>query len=166
MLLWLGGLAAVAALLALGLSGKSTAGRPAPALPRERLAGAPVTLASLLGGAGGRHAALVIFWASWCTPCQQEAPAVERFALSPAGRGRLVGVDYGESESAGPRAFVRRYRWSFPVLGDPDGRAGERYGVAELPSTFVIDARGRIRAVLRGPQSAQSLGQALRAASS
>jgi thiol-disulfide isomerase/thioredoxin len=164
-LLWTGLLAIAAALLALGLSGRSAAGRPAPALPREALAGTPVALASLLGGAGGRHAALVLFWASWCEPCQQEAPAVERFALSPAGRGRLVGVDYGESGFAAPRGFVRRYRWTFPVLRDPDGRAGEAYGVAGLPSTFVIDARGHIRATLHGPQTVQSLQRALSAAS-
>jgi cytochrome c biogenesis protein CcmG/thiol:disulfide interchange protein DsbE len=153
--------AAAVALLAVGLARHgSLAGRSAPALPRKALAGPPVTLGSLLGRA---HAALVLFWASDCEPCQREASAVERFAQSPAGRGRIVGVDYGESESAAPRAFLRRYRWSFPNVSDPDGRAGEAYGVTGLPTTFVIDARGRIRATLRGPQSAQSLARALAA---
>jgi cytochrome c biogenesis protein CcmG/thiol:disulfide interchange protein DsbE len=157
-------LALLIALLVIGLSGQGgAADRLAPALPRVALAGRAVTLTALLGGGGPRHAVLVIFWASWCEPCQHEAPAVERFALSPAGRGRVVGVDYGESELGEPRSFLRRYRWSFPNLSDPDGHAGEAYGLTGLPSTFVIDARGRIRAALRGPQTAQSLRLALKA---
>jgi cytochrome c biogenesis protein CcmG/thiol:disulfide interchange protein DsbE len=177
-LAWGVGLLAVAVLLVVGLSGRgATASRPAPALPPGALVGRPVTLAGLLGApqqagaatAGGTGAAaprgsrgaIVRFWASWCTPCQREAPAVERFAQSAAGRGRIVGVDYGESETAGPRAFLRRYGWTFPNLSDPNAHAGEAYGLVGLPSTFVIDARGRIRAALRGPQTAQSLTHAL-----
>jgi cytochrome c biogenesis protein CcmG, thiol:disulfide interchange protein DsbE len=161
-LLWGAALLVLAALLLVGLAGKRGAGsRPAPALPTATLAGPPVTLHTLLAG----HAALVVFWASWCEPCQHEAPAVERFAQSAAGRRHVVGVDYGESSLSGPRAFVRRYRWTMPVLLDPDARAGEAYGVTSLPNTFAIDARGRIVRTLRGPQTPQSLAQALAAAS-
>ena len=180
-------LALLTALLVVGLAGRGSDGdRAAPALPADALVGRPVTLAALLGGgvlAGGarvgdsrhvgsttgaahRHAALVIFWASWCEPCQHEAPAVERFAQSPGGRGHVLGVDYGESELSGPHAFVHRYGWTIPVLLDPDARAGEAYGVTSLPNTFAIDARGRIVQTLRGPQTEQSLAQALAAASS
>jgi thiol-disulfide isomerase/thioredoxin len=188
---WVLALALVAVLLAVGLSRTpTTAQKAAPALPREALVGAPVTLAALLGepgatraghpagpaargggnrehgigagtGTGRAHAALVLFWASDCEPCQREAAAVERFARSAAGRGRIVGVDYGESESAASRAFLRHYGWSFPNLDDPYGRAGEAYGLAGLPSTYVVDARGRIATTLRGPQTVQSLTRAL-----
>ncbi len=164
--LWIVAVAVVAVLLAVGLSGKGGAsGRPAPALPTQALVGRPVTLAQLQGSRTGRaHAALVLFWASWCTPCQQEAPAVERFARSAVGQGRIVGVDYGESELGMPRAFLRRYRWTFPNLSDPYLRAGSAYDVANLPGTFVIDAHGRIRQRLYGPQSEASLTHALRVA--
>ena len=155
--------AALAAFAIFGLaSSRSSAnGRLAPALPREVLSGAPVTLASLLAGAGGRPA-LVVFWASWCGPCAQEAPAFERFYRSAVGRGRLVGVDWSDPVTTDARAFVRRYGWSFPVLRDAEGTVGNEYelGVG-LPDTFVIDAHGRIRSVLRGPQSAVSLQRAL-----
>lgn len=164
--LWILALAVLAALLAVGLSAKGgTTGRPAPALPAQSLGGRPVTLATLLSSPNGStHSALVLFWASWCTPCQQEAPAVERFARSAAGRGRIVGVDYGESELGLPRAFLRRYGWSFPNLSDPYARAGGAYDLAGLPSTFAIDAHGRIRETLRGPQTEASLTRALSAA--
>jgi cytochrome c biogenesis protein CcmG, thiol:disulfide interchange protein DsbE len=171
---WLLALVLLAALLVVGLAGHgSGADRSAPALPRTALVGSPVTLASLLGAPTasplaaslhGTHPALVLFWASWCAPCQQEAPAVERFAHSATGRGRIVGVDYGESAATLPRAFVRRYRWSFPTLSDPDLTAAEAYRVRVLPTTFAIDSRGRIVATLSGPQTEQSLTRALAAA--
>jgi thiol-disulfide isomerase/thioredoxin len=161
LLVWVLALAAIAALAVFGLASDHSAatGRPAPALPREELVGAPVTLAGLLKSAGGRGA-LVVFWASWCGPCAREAPAIERFSQSPAGRGRIVGVDWSDGLS-GARAFVRRYRWTFPNLRDGEGLVGNDYRLPGLPSTFVIDASGRISAVLSGPQSEASLTRAL-----
>jgi thiol-disulfide isomerase/thioredoxin len=161
LLVWALALAAVVVLAVVGLASDRSAatGRPAPALPREQLVGAPVTLAGLLRSAGGKGA-LVVFWASWCGPCAREAPAVERFSESPAGRGRIVGVDWSDGLS-GARAFVKRYRLTFPNLRDGEGRVGNDYRLTVLPSTFVIDASGRIRAVLRGPQSEASLTRAL-----
>jgi thiol-disulfide isomerase/thioredoxin len=150
---------AIAALAVFGLASHPLSGRAAPALPSERLAGAPATLASLLAGTGGRPA-LVVFWASWCGPCAREAPALERFSQSPAGKGRIVGVDWSDALS-GAHAFVRQYRWSFPVLRDGEGTVGNAYRLTGLPTTFVVDAHGRIRAVLRGPQSERSLQTAL-----
>ncbi len=158
------GALALAAVVVLGVFGLASdrsagSGRPAPPLPREQLVGAPVTLAGLLKSAGGRGA-LVVFWASWCGPCAREASAVERFSQSRAGRGRIVGVDWSDGLS-GARAFVKRYRLTFPNLRDGEGRVGNDYRLTVLPSTFVIDASGRIRAVLRGPQSEASLTRAL-----
>ncbi len=154
--------AAVAALAVFGLAGsRGASGRTAPPLPRERLAGEPVTLGSLL--AGGRPS-LVVFWASWCGPCEHEAPAIERFARG-AGRGRIVGVDWSDAR-AGARAFIARYGWSFPNLRDAEGTVGNAYRLANLPTTFVLDGRGRIRAALTGPQDEASLARALAAAGS
>jgi cytochrome c biogenesis protein CcmG/thiol:disulfide interchange protein DsbE len=160
LLAW-GGLAVLVALaLMVGLSGKGGAqGRIAPALPRERLAGPPATLATLRSAARGQRA-LVVFWASWCGPCRREAPAIERFALSSAGRGRVVGVDWSD-EAQSARRFVRQYRWSFPNLRDGEGSVGYSYGLTGLPTTFVIGAGGRIEQTLRGPQTEQTLGHAL-----
>jgi thiol-disulfide isomerase/thioredoxin len=147
-----------------GLAAKRTArgGRLAPALPREHLVGPPATLQSLLGAAKGR-ASLVIFWASWCEPCVREAPAIERFATSRTGRGRVVGVDWSDA-LAGARGFIRRYRWSFSNLRDSEGTVGNSYGMTGLPTTFVLDGKGHIHALLRGPQDERTLSSALRAA--
>jgi cytochrome c biogenesis protein CcmG/thiol:disulfide interchange protein DsbE len=160
LLAWAVAAAVVAVLLAIGLSGKGAAGgRLAPALPKQLLAGPPVTLATLRAAANGRPA-LVVFWASWCEPCRHEAPAVERFARSPAGRGRVVGVDWSD-EANSARRFIHQYGWSFSNVRDGEGTVGYAYGLTGLPTTFVLGADGRIEQTLRGPQTEQTLSRAL-----
>jgi cytochrome c biogenesis protein CcmG, thiol:disulfide interchange protein DsbE len=151
--------AAVVAFAIFGLAGTSAGERVAPALPARYLSGPHVTLATLLAQAHGRRT-LVNFWASWCTPCAQEAPALQRFASSQAGRGRIVGVDFSEEPTAA-LAFIHRYGWTFANLSDTYGAVGNEYRVPNLPTTFVIDASGRIVGKLRGPQTLASLTHAL-----
>jgi cytochrome c biogenesis protein CcmG/thiol:disulfide interchange protein DsbE len=159
LLVWAGGVAVVVALLVYGLAGiGGPNGRVAPALPREQLAGKAVTLAELRG-----HPVLVTFWASWCEPCEHEASALERFSQGLGARATLVGVNWGDLSLAGARSFIKRFVWTFPNLRDPGETVGHAYGVTVLPTTFVIDGEGRVRAMLRGPQTQQSLGTALAA---
>jgi thiol-disulfide isomerase/thioredoxin len=131
-------------------------GRAAPSLPSERLGGGTATLESLRG-----HPALVTFWASWCEPCEREAPALERFSQGLGARAALVGVNWSDPSLSAARSFLKRYKWTFPNLRDPRGTAGLAYGVAGLPTTFVLDRAGRVRATLRGPQTQQTLAGAL-----
>jgi thiol-disulfide isomerase/thioredoxin len=118
------------------------------------------TLASLRG-----KPALINFWASWCEPCREEAPELERFDRSLGAAEQLVGVDYTDQRDGG-RKFIRKYGWTFPILEDPDGIYGARYRFTGLPTTVVLDSRGRIVETLRGPQSVASLKRALNAAKS
>jgi cytochrome c biogenesis protein CcmG/thiol:disulfide interchange protein DsbE len=157
-LLWALGAAVLAGALVAGLASSHSpaVGRRAPALPREALVGPAAAAAA--------RPALVVFWASWCEPCAREAPALERFALSARGHGRVIGVDWSDAAS-GARAFIRRYGWTFANVRDAEGTVGNDYRVAGLPTTFVLDAAGRIRAELRGPQDERSLANALAAAS-
>jgi thiol-disulfide isomerase/thioredoxin len=165
---WTLATAALVGLLLLGLlsGGSSVTGRRASRLPRERLAGPPVALTGLRTHSGegvltgGGRPAIITFWASWCVPCAREAPALERFSLSPAGRGRLVGVDWSDGLSEA-LSFIRRYSWTFSNLRDSEGTVGNDYHLTGLPTTFVLDASSHIRTVLRGPQNEDSLGRAL-----
>jgi thiol-disulfide isomerase/thioredoxin len=137
-------------------SRSGSARRAAPALPAHALQPPAVTLASLHG-----HPALVNFWASWCHPCAKEAPQLTRLARDRSVR--LVSIDTGD-DAADARHFVARYGWRFPVLRDGDGSARVRYGITGLPTTFALDAHGRIVRTLTGPQTVGSLKAALRAA--
>lgn len=150
--------AAVVGLALFGLSSskRQASGRAAPALPSGRLSGEAVSLASLRG-----RPALVVFWASWCTPCEQEAPALERFDRSLHARATVVGVNWSDPSLAGARGFIKRFGWTFPNLRDPDETSGQKFGVSGLPTTYAIDASGRIRDTLRGPQTQATLARAL-----
>ena len=77
----------------------------------------------------------------------------------------MVGVDWSDARS-GATAFIRRYGWTFPNVRDGEGLVGNSYELTGLPTTFVLDAEGRIRRTLRGPQTEGSLRQALRAVES
>jgi peroxiredoxin len=74
----------------------------------------------------------------------------------------VVGVNWSDA-LAGARSFIRRYSWTFPDVRDSDGTVGNGYRLTGLPTTFVVDSRGLIRRVLRGPQSEGSLTRALSA---
>lgn len=155
LLLTLAALIVVVVVEVVSAGGNREAGKQPPPLPTKVLQPPRRTLAELRG-----HPALINFWASWCEPCREEAPEFERFARSLHGTGALVGVDYTDEEG-NARAFLRRYGWTFPVLSDPDGAFGARYGFSGLPTTVVLDSGGRIVETLRGPQSEANLRLAL-----
>jgi len=147
------------ALIALEVATADSGGaKQAPALPKQVLQGPPVTLATLQG-----KPALIDFWASWCEPCREEAPEIARLQHSLAGSATIVGIDYTDREESA-RSFLRRYGWTFPVLSDPDGIYGARYGFSGLPTAIILDSNGGISATLRGPQSLTDFRQALREA--
>jgi cytochrome c biogenesis protein CcmG/thiol:disulfide interchange protein DsbE len=137
-----------------GRSGARTGAR-APQLPTSVLVPPRATLDSLRG-----EPAAINFWASWCHPCRKEAPELQRLARSLPARTRLVGVNWSDNRRWA-RSYVERYGWTFPNLRDPDGRVGQEYGLAGLPMTFILDSRGRIAEVLRGPQTESSIRAAL-----
>lgn len=127
-------------------------------MPTSVLVPPAVSPASLRG-----EPAAINFWASWCEPCREEAPALERLARSLGGRAQVVGVNWNDSSSGG-RSWIEKYGWTFPNLRDGEGAVGHDYGLRGLPTTFIVDPRGRIDAVLLGPQSESSLREALESA--
>ena len=91
------------------------------------------------------------FWASWCKPCKEESPLLQRWHQRIRSRGGLVlGVDMLDVTSHA-QEFIDEYGLTYPMLKDKDGEGLERFGVVQYPETFAIDRRGRIAAVQRGP---------------
>ena len=91
------------------------------------------------------------FWASWCDPCRAESPLLQRWHERLAARDATVlGVDV-QDVSGDARGFVGEHGLSYPMLRDGGGDLREPFGILGFPETFVIDRRGRIAAVARGP---------------
>ncbi len=137
-------------------------GRPAPAFTGTDLTtGAHVSLATLKG-----HYVVVNFFASWCIPCQEEAPDLSRFHYEQAhvaDGAAMVSVVFHDTSSTA-RGFLRQYGDLWPAIADPGGTIAERYGVTAPPTTFVINPAGRVSAVLVGPATQKNLDSFLKAA--
>ena len=91
------------------------------------------------------------FWASWCDPCREEAPILQRAheRLQKAGDGTVLGVTYKDFADES-RRFERKLGITYPSLRDDKLDLAPEFGTVRLPETFVLDPRGRIAAVSRG----------------
>jgi cytochrome c biogenesis protein CcmG, thiol:disulfide interchange protein DsbE len=87
---------------------------------------------------------LVNFWASWCAPCREEAPALESVHRAYGGRGlALVGFDLWDNEDDA-RAFLAEVGATYPNGVEADGGTAVEYGVRGIPETFAIERDGRL----------------------
>ena len=126
------------------------AGEPAPEFLATTLDGQEMSLADY-----GGKVVLLNIWATWCPPCREEMPSMERLY------GRLEGTDFEivavsvDAESPGSMgwggniggdvpAFVDEFGLTFPILHDPSGEVAERYQATGLPESFLIGRDGLI----------------------
>ncbi len=107
------------------------------------------------------HVIVVNTWGSWCGPCREEAPDLRRVADDTRPDGvQFVGVDTRDNDAAA-RAYTREFAISYPSLVDDDGRLmlafGQTIPVSAVPTTVVVDVRGRITARVIGAVTSATL---------
>lgn len=99
-----------------------------------------------VGGAGGIR--VLDFWASWCEPCREQMPLLERLSRERAGDGLAVVAISFDDQRPALDAFLAEVPVTFPVLWDRNGDAlGDRLAIERLPTTLVLDRAGIVRQV-------------------
>jgi thiol-disulfide isomerase/thioredoxin len=144
------------ALCLIGLAGKAQAigtwkaysaegGQAPEPLVLPDVAGKDVDLSSFKG-----EVVLVNFWATWCEPCRQEMPSLQRLEKKLAGRHfRVVGVNIGEGAPR-IRQFLEQTPVSYTILRDANSEVMKAWRVRVLPASFLVDSRGMLRYQLVG----------------
>ena len=112
----------------------------APAFTLDRLdRDGQLAIADLKG-----KAVVVNFWASWCIPCRDEAPVLQKTYERYRDRGLVVlGVDVNDFHQDA-RRFMKRYGLSYPVVYDGKGSTVGKWGVRGFPETFFVDRTGKL----------------------
>lgn len=162
----------IVALLAYGVVSTNQKSGIDGAIERGERKKAPDKKLELLDGRGKRSLAywrgkiiVVNFWASWCGPCREEAPMLERVWQRNRKRGAMmVGFNTLDVRSDA-LDFVREFKQTYPMLRDRDGERKRAWRLTGIPETFLVDREGRIawafRGQIRGPELQKALDRLL-----
>lgn len=114
-------------------------GKKAPEVTLKDMNEKTVSLSSLKG-----NAVLINFWATWCPPCRDEMPSLNRLYREYRNKGLIV-VAVSTDRSASPvKDFLGKNPVDFPVLMDSNSKAAKQFKVFSLPTTLLLDKKGAI----------------------
>ena len=129
-----------------GESQVASVGKPAPDFDTVDLQGNVWSLSKLRG-----KVVFVNFWATWCAPCREEMPAMQRlYVKMPKDKFEMIAL-FNNDKSEVAKNFVAKLGITFPILSDEFNFAGTKYGLTGLPETFIVDKQGVIREKYIGP---------------
>jgi cytochrome c biogenesis protein CcmG, thiol:disulfide interchange protein DsbE len=117
-------------------------GNLAPEFQLTQLDGTALTLSDLRG-----QPAVLVFWASWCSFCKEEAPHVNKLAEAFANRGvHVFGINVRDSQ-ARTEWGIKNFGIHYPVVRDANGNAARDYNVEGIPNVLFLDRKGVVRYV-------------------
>lgn len=100
----------------------------------------------------------VNFWATWCPPCREEMPSMQRlYAKLPKDRFKMVAI-LNKDDPALADKFAAKFGITIPILNDQENNVGPRYGLTGLPETYIVDKKGVLREKFIGPAPWDSIG--------
>jgi cytochrome c biogenesis protein CcmG/thiol:disulfide interchange protein DsbE len=102
---------------------------------------------------------LVNLWASWCEPCRDEAPELERFWQRGRARGvTVLGINV-QDNSDDARSFVRAHDLTYPQVRSVGDERSAAFGSTGVPENFLVDPDGRLAMIWRGPVDGRLLAE-------
>ncbi len=129
----------------------ATGQSPATGLPAEASLSAKAAKPTHLSDFKGKVVVLN-FWATWCPPCVEEAPALNHLQQRIASRGGvIIGVSI-DDDPAKYEKFLKDFSVPFPTWRDPSAKVMHDYGTLMIPETYIINRHGRIARKIIGPQ--------------
>jgi peroxiredoxin len=121
-------------------------GNPAPRLDTVDMKGDVWSLSKHKG-----QVVFVNFWATWCAPCREEMPSMQKlYDKLPKDKFKMVAL-YNRDKPELVKNFINKLGLTIPILSDESNIIGARYGITGLPETFIIDKQGVIREKVIGP---------------
>ncbi|WP_245830918.1 redoxin domain-containing protein [Sediminibacillus massiliensis] len=135
------------------------AGQTAPDFKLEGLNGDSFHLSDLRG-----KKVIINFWATWCGPCEEEMPSIQKVEEKYKGEVEILAVNATNTELGGinkVKEFVNRGRFTFDVLLDNEAEVTESYRVLNIPTTYFIDRDGIISEVISGPMTLDYMEETL-----
>ena len=156
-----------------GAAQQGLAGPPLTQVPQEQRKAAAVAVGPGLapGGADVRtdrfpgKIVVLNVWGSWCAPCRKEAPDLVAASAETADVAQFVGLDIRDYDPAPARAFLRAFDVPYPQIYDPQGTQLVKFAdlpPSAVPSTLIIDRKGRVAARVVGATTKTTLVQVVR----
>lgn len=135
----------VAALAGVAPAAALEAGTKMPEVSLQTLSGKGVEPAALTG-----KVVVVDFWATWCSPCRESMPELEKLYKKYSAQGlTVVGVSVDKDASA-IKPFIEKLQVTFPIVHDAAHSVADKFAPARMPSSYVIDRKGVVRYVHGG----------------
>jgi peroxiredoxin len=126
-------------------AGALDAGSKMPEIGLSDLSGKSVTAASL-----GGKVVVVDFWATWCAPCREELPVLQKLYKKYAGEGLVVVGVSVDKEQDNIKQFLQKMPLSFPIVHDSAHSVSSRFAPPRMPSSYIVDRKGIVRFVHGG----------------